>query len=308
MANLSESTTYEAGIYQLEATDPIDAGTAGSGISNLQAKQLANRTNYLKSVSDDLVAKGLRFSGQVAITATTTVLTASAVGKMHEMNVGFVTTPTCTLPSTGVNDGEMIGFTVKIGAGSVPTILPGGSDTIPAFNDSIDLSISDTIVLMRKGTTWIVIAAWLKIDKTQVGAVLMHAKNVAPLGHLECNGAAISRTIYAELFGVIGVTFGVGDGSTTFNLPDLRGEFVRGWDHGRTVDSGRVFGSAQSGTQIRDGLDVLSSSLVTKVQNADATSSAGTVTIPASGSTASKATTWSSVRPRNVALMFVIKY
>jgi phage-related tail fiber protein len=56
----------------------------------------------------------------------------------------------------------------------------------------------------------------------------------------------ISRTTYADLFAAIGTTFGVGDGSTTFGIPDLRGEFARGWDDARGVDTGRTFGSAQA--------------------------------------------------------------
>jgi microcystin-dependent protein len=77
------------------------------------------------------------------------------------------------------------------------------------------------------------------------GQVSTFAMNTAPSGWLKANGAAVSRTTYATLFAAIGTTFGVGDGSTTFNLPDLRGEFMRGWDDGRGVDSGRAFGSAQ---------------------------------------------------------------
>ena len=79
------------------------------------------------------------------------------------------------------------------------------------------------------------------------GAVMYFARNTAPPGWLKCNGAAISRTAYAKLFAAIGTVFGAGDGFTTFNLPDLRGEFVRGWDDGRGVDGGREFGSAQAG-------------------------------------------------------------
>jgi phage-related tail fiber protein len=48
------------------------------------------------------------------------------------------------------------------------------------------------------------------------------------------------------LFSAIGTTYGAGDGSTTFNLPDLRGEFIRGWDDARGVDAGRTLGSAQA--------------------------------------------------------------
>jgi phage-related tail fiber protein len=47
------------------------------------------------------------------------------------------------------------------------------------------------------------------------------------------------------LFAAIGTTFGSGNGSTTFNVPDLRAEFIRGWDNGRGIDTGRVFGSSQ---------------------------------------------------------------
>jgi microcystin-dependent protein len=78
-----------------------------------------------------------------------------------------------------------------------------------------------------------------------VGEVAFFGMTTPPAGWLKANGAAVSRTTYAALFAAIGTTYGAGDGSTTFALPDLRGEFPRGWDDGRGVDSGRGFGSAQ---------------------------------------------------------------
>ena len=72
------------------------------------------------------------------------------------------------------------------------------------------------------------------------------APGVAPEGYLKANGAAISRTAYAYLYGIIGTTFGAGDGSTTFNLPDLRAVFLRGLDDGRGIDTGRVLGTEQA--------------------------------------------------------------
>jgi microcystin-dependent protein len=63
-----------------------------------------------------------------------------------------------------------------------------------------------------------------------VGAVLEFAGSVIPTGYLWCDGAAISRTLYADLFDVIGVEFGVGNGTTTFNLPDRRGRVGVGLD------------------------------------------------------------------------------
>lgn len=83
-----------------------------------------------------------------------------------------------------------------------------------------------------------------------IGQVSFFTMSTAPTGWLKCNGAAISRTTYAKLFAVTGTTYGVGDGSTTFNLPDLRGEFIRGFDDGRAVDSGRTFGTAQAAAML----------------------------------------------------------
>jgi microcystin-dependent protein len=60
------------------------------------------------------------------------------------------------------------------------------------------------------------------------GEVRMFAGSSAPSGWLLCQGQAISRTVYADLFSLIGTTYGSGDGSTTFNIPDTRGIFVRG--------------------------------------------------------------------------------
>ena len=77
------------------------------------------------------------------------------------------------------------------------------------------------------------------------GMVAWFAMPTLPAGWLKANGAAVSRATYAGLFAAIGTTYGAGDGSTTFNLPDLRGEFIRGVDDGRGVDPGRVLGSAQ---------------------------------------------------------------
>jgi microcystin-dependent protein len=78
------------------------------------------------------------------------------------------------------------------------------------------------------------------------GAIQLFAMNTVPTGWLECNGSAVSRTTYANLFAAIGETYGAGNGTTTFNLPDLRGQFVRGWDNGRGVDPGRAVGSQQN--------------------------------------------------------------
>lgn len=80
----------------------------------------------------------------------------------------------------------------------------------------------------------------------QPGAIVYFAMNKAPTGYLKANGAAVSRTAYADLFAEIGIQYGAGDNVSTFNLPDGRAEFIRGFDDGRGIDAGRVFGSKQS--------------------------------------------------------------
>ncbi len=78
------------------------------------------------------------------------------------------------------------------------------------------------------------------------GTTIAFAGPSVPVGFLKENGAAVSRAAYADLFAVIGTTYGAGNGSTTFNLPDSRGEFIRGLDDGRGVDPGRSLSSAQA--------------------------------------------------------------
>jgi len=87
------------------------------------------------------------------------------------------------------------------------------------------------------GSTW--------VPLLPTGSIEMFAGNAAPQGWLPCNGSAVARSTYTQLFAAIGTTWGAGNGSTTFNLPDLRGEFVRAADDGRGVDSGRGVGSFQ---------------------------------------------------------------
>lgn len=65
-------------------------------------------------------------------------------------------------------------------------------------------------------------------EPEKVGVIKMFSGSVPPLGWMLCNGAAISRTKYSKLFSVIGITYGSGDGKTTFNLPNLKGKTVVG--------------------------------------------------------------------------------
>ena len=82
------------------------------------------------------------------------------------------------------------------------------------------------------------------IETVPAGSIFYNAGSNVPTGYLECNGQGISKTVYPRLFNAIGYTYG--GSNDLFYVPDLRGQFVRGWDHGRGLDSGRTLGSQQS--------------------------------------------------------------
>lgn len=150
------------------------------------------------------------------------------------------------------------------------------------------------------------------------GSVIWYASDTAPTGYIKANGATVSRTTYADLFAAIGTTFGVGDGSTTFQIPDLRGEFVRGWDDSRGVDSGRAFGSAQSfamqnitgsvyvrGAELKNQTGVFSVTTGASVTiGGTASATLNVLNIDASA----QVQTASETRPRNIAMLACIKY
>lgn len=134
------------------------------------------------------------------------------------------------------------------------------------------------------------------------GTVAHFAASTAPAGWIKANGAAISRTAYAALFAVIGTTHGAGDGATTFNVPDLRGEFVRGLDDGRGVDTGRGIGTAQG-----DENKAHSHSVQAYASGGGSGAGVYNSTSSASG-TVVTTSTGSEARPRNVAMLACIKY
>lgn len=135
------------------------------------------------------------------------------------------------------------------------------------------------------------------------GQVVMTGRASVPTGWLECNGAAVSRATYSALFTAISTTWGVGDGSTTFNLPDMRGEFARGYDNGRGVDSGRALASNQA-----DAYPAHTHSITAGTGSSGPTTNISVDT----GNTSAPKTTGSAgsgteTRPRNIAMLFLIK-
>ena len=134
------------------------------------------------------------------------------------------------------------------------------------------------------------------------GSISAFAGLTAPAGYLLCDGSQVSRTTYSDLYAVVGDTFGAGDGTTTFNLPDLRGEFIRGFDGGRGADSGRVFGSFQADeikSHAHTGVAGDAGSDPTRIGGGNRSVDSDTYTTNSVGGV--------ETRPRNVALNYIIK-
>jgi len=131
------------------------------------------------------------------------------------------------------------------------------------------------------------------------GSVTAFAMSTAPTGWLECDGASVLRSAYPALFTAIGTTWGSVDG-THFTLPDLRGEFIRGWDNGKGTDSARAFASSQA-----DELEAHTHTYAST--RSDIGSGGQTVSSGAGSGQTTGSTGGTETRPRNIALMYCIK-
>ena len=248
--------------------------------------------------------------------------------------IGFTTSGThrVSIANTGIvtENGSDIRME-DVGASHAVALKP------PALTQNVELTLPSSVVnggfLQTDGSGNL---SFQIVAGVPTGAVFCVAVATIPTGYLECNGAAVSRTTYAALFSFIGTQYGTGNGSTTFNLPDLRGEFIRGFDNGRGIDSGRGIGSSQGSQNVAHDHDA-DASATSNVSDPGHRHPArgygsdddGGSSFAGSGNTAistaaiQDATTGISVstnvsidvdndggnesRPRNVAMMYIIK-
>lgn len=203
-------------------------------------------------------------------------------------------------------------------AGDQQALVCGGTDILTVSTTettvTVPVAVNDAPTTGDHLTNKTYVDAQIAARGVLTGEVKMWATSTAPTGYLECDGTAVSRTTYAALFAVIGTVWGTGDGSTTFNLPDMRGEFPRGWDHGRGVDTGRAFASSQLDAfqghwheSFGDGLNVTSGAVNVVRATAGTLISNSPVRDATTDGSNGTPRTAAETRPRNKALMFIIK-
>ncbi len=159
----------------------------------------------------------------------------------------------------------------------------------------------------------------LGIDTTYfnpTGTIIAFAGNTLPKGYLLCDGSKVSRTTYKKLFDVIGTTYGTGDGSTTFNLPNLTDKFIQGSNTVGTVKSAGLPNITGSIRGIKDGVNAQVSGATgafyeSDIQNTLATTTNGTYQ-GAYGFSASRSSSIygnsTTVQPPALTMRYIIKY
>ena len=369
MATITESSTFDATVYQLETTDQVLGGAGGT--SNLQAQSLANRTRYLFNAltalqsalpqnarNTVLTGKTSSISGdyELLISASSNSLLraqasagdpliftfSNGYGVNGEVFKTIERMTNMDLTVTALSGSYLAAIVMEAGGAGLrldyintgrvyfttvqPTPPAGGTAQAAWYNPATGKwkfciagsgAWADFYVLIVGEFT---VTTGLVDDPSIVtypyrqpyydetiaaGLVITSASNKVPLGGwLLCDGTAVSRAEYNALFKKLGTTYGAGDGSTTFNLPDLRGEFIRGWDNSRGVDASRVFGSAQAD-------ELKSHRHIMKKYNRAVGTGAGFFAMDDNGTDGSKNTELTGgveTRPRNVAMNFYIKF
>ncbi len=204
------------------------------------------------------------------IATASLIVSAADYGKLKEIDVTAASSTVVMPTALSAPSGTIVGFMRKGAPSNSLTIIGTGGDLV-AGAASLNLSTDgDSVMLASNGADEWKLWSFAR-PGLAAGAItsdLLDARVVGGLaavgdikavpygtphaGWLECDGGAISRTTYADLFAAIGEAFGKGDGATTFNKPDMRGAFPRGWDHGAGRDVGAaaiaITGAANNGS------------------------------------------------------------
>lgn len=206
----------------------IQGAYASTGSAN--AYVLTPATALAAYVTGERYSFRANFANTGAATLNVSALGAKAIKKMAASGKA-------DLAAGDIQSGQPV--TVEYDGTDMVLATPAANSVLPAPGTSGNLLTSD-------GTSWTSAAS-----PVPAGAVMPYAGGSTPGGWLLCNGQAVSRTTYAALFAACGTIYGAGDGSTTFNVPDLRGRVAAGEDPGNATGrlAAAVSGSVSAATR-----------------------------------------------------------
>ena len=223
-ATLNASIALKANTASAALTGTPTAPTAASNVNNTQIATTA----YVTTAASN---------NATSITSAYQTYTTTAISNYSSTN------------TTALNLKANLASPDFTGVPTAPTAASSVSNTQIATTAFTNTAVTNLQVLLNASIAALNNAI-ATTRPTPVGAVFYMVKvSPVPLGYLEANGQAVSRTTYVDLWNYLGQP-NTGNGSTTFNIIDLRGEFIRGLDNGRGVDAGRVIGSSQQSTNL----------------------------------------------------------
>ena len=302
-AFFNENATFYSDVTVLGS---INLSTISVDSANYNSIVVANSTtlNQLSGLSTALVVNGNALVTGIVTASLLSLNQPSGVSTALMVNGNARVTGITTLGSS-----NGIG-TVTIGIGTTALLVSGNTRITGTLAIGTSSIVLDGNANTISGVTSITDSSGGYLSHPP-GTIIFHSASTAPSGYIKANGAIISRSAYSALFNTLGTTYGAGDGSTTFQIPDMRGQFPRGFDDGAGVDSGRTFGTSQSdaivshshpisvptvGSSGGDDASVPRWSAKTSIVYAAPTAN----TSNNSGST--------ETRPKNIALLACIKY
>lgn len=202
LSNAVDSASEDVGASSLAVKTAYDKGAEGLAQANA-----ANATAVTaQNTADGKVSKSLADATGVLPVANGGTGTASASGVQRLVGIPGITQRVTTLEGKYGGDGLLLAKHIPIAT----TSTLGG-----VMVDGKSIKITSGVISTGG-------------DNISTGFVLPFAANSAPDGYILCNGAAVSRTTYATLFAAIGTLYGAGNGSTTFNLPNLTDRVIQG--------------------------------------------------------------------------------
>jgi len=228
---------------------------------------------------------------------------------MGAINTTYTFTTNDTITSTKMNniidqttftDDAVFDTTLFVASGKLKVNAQGITSNELAANAVKTIAIEDGAVTQEKLNSSVILVP--------TSAVMAFAGGDPPSGWLYCDGQAVSRTTYAALFAIISTTYGAGNGSTTFNVPDLRGVFIRGHDNGRGLDPSRGFGTYQADAFASHTHLVKEGTVGGGGHTGEQLTSGDDYTNDVAYYSNSIATGGTETRPKNYALYYCIKY
>ncbi len=207
-----------------------DGGNAASAdipMGGFRFKNIGNAVALSDSASaSDVVNNRLNYC---TVAGTANAITLTHVVPITSYQAGQIFTFFALLPNTGA-------VTIAVDGLAAKPVTVAGSPL------SAGQIVGGTLitVAVNAAATGLELAVGTTPAAVSVGTVMAWPLATVPAGWIECDGSAISRSTYAALFSVLGTAYGTGDGSTTFNLPNYKNQFLRGFDASGTDASSRT--------------------------------------------------------------------